>query len=384
MRPKMTNNRPMRVLHIMSGFGGGISTFIMNVASQIHNYNIQFDVVTYDEVSPSFLEMIHHTGGDVYALKNPKKEGWKAFVNSYTKVLDLYHYDAIHCHISGYRALVYKSLARSYNIKKFYIHAHHIPESESSGIKENVQNAINQKINRFLSDGLVGCSSAAIKSVFGYDVPINQMMRIPNSIAMERFLYSDQERKILRRAGRERFQLESNQLIFGQIGRLNPIKNHELTLNVAKYMKERQLPGKFIIAGEGDLKEKLQEQIEQEGLQDYVQLIGRFEPIPDFFPMIDALIFPSHREGLGTVAIESQAAGVPVVMSRSIPVEADLGLSLIRRLDIHQSPAEWYEALVFMSQKQELSIKMREEAVKYHQYTNEEAARLYARFILEK
>ncbi len=384
MRPKVNHQRPMRVLHIMSGFGGGISTFVMNIASQIHNYNIQFDVVTYDKVSERFLEAIRHTGGDVYALKNPKKEGWKAFVNSYTKVLDLYKYDAIHCHISGYRAFIYKNLARPYNIKRFYIHAHHISESEKPTVKERLLNMINQHINRTLSDGMVGCSSVAIKSLFGYDVPVSQMMRIPNSIETQRFLYSEQEYKVLRRAGRERFGIDQDQLVFGQVGRLDPLKNHQLTLEIAKYMKERNLPGRFIVAGEGDLKESIIQEIKTHELEDYFQLIGRFDPIPNFFPMIDALIFPSLREGLGTVAIESQAAGVPVVLSRNIPMEADLGLSLIRRLDIQQSPAEWYDALVMMSQKRDLSTNIREQAVIEHQYTNEEAARLYARFILER
>ena len=40
---------------------------------------------------------------------------------------------------------------------------------------------------------------------------------------------------------------------------------------------------------------------------------------------------PSHSEGLGIAALEAQAAGVPTLLSRGVPEEADLKLGTVMR-----------------------------------------------------
>lgn len=379
-----TNSDPFRVLHIMSSFGGGISTFIMNLASEIQQYGIVFDVVTYHEVSEAFQAAIQGTGGDVYQLKNPKHSGWKAFKESYTRVLDLYPYDAIHCHITGYRAMVYKILSRPYGVKRFYVHAHFLLDEESKNPKVLLSNTLNRQINRYISDGRIGCSTLAIKSIFGYDTPLSQMMKIPNSINPQDFIMDTPTYGRLRREGRAILGFKEDALLFGQIGRLEPIKNHKKTLEIAAYMKAHQLPGHFLIVGDGKLKNAIIQEIQDRSLEAQVTFVGRKQPIAPFMPVLDCLIFPSFREGLGTVAIESQAAGVPVVISRSLPPEIDLNIGLIKRLSLHNGPDQWYEALCEGAAKPRLRQGQRLEAIQGNHYTNKEAARLYARYIGEQ
>ena len=45
------NKKKYRVLHLMTGFGGGISAFILNKAEELVDSNIEFNVVTFDDVS---------------------------------------------------------------------------------------------------------------------------------------------------------------------------------------------------------------------------------------------------------------------------------------------------------------------------------------------
>lgn len=92
----MSQETNKRVLHIMSSHGGGISTFIRNLATEIHRFGIVYDVVTYDKCPQEFIEAIQRTGGDVYQLKNPKKDGWIQFFKSFSRVIKLYDYDIIH------------------------------------------------------------------------------------------------------------------------------------------------------------------------------------------------------------------------------------------------------------------------------------------------
>ena len=93
--------KKLRILHVMSGFGGGISSFVLNKAQQMPKYDVIFDVATYDECSDEFERAIQATGGRIYRLQNPKKEGYKVFKASFSKPFEDNEYDLVHCHIEG-------------------------------------------------------------------------------------------------------------------------------------------------------------------------------------------------------------------------------------------------------------------------------------------
>lgn len=373
----------MRVLHIMSGYGGGISTFIHNIASSIQAYGILFDVVTYDEVPESFRQVIQVTGGDVYQLNNPKKHGWRSFKASFTRVMDLYQYDLVHCHIAGYRAYIYKQLAQAKGIQRFVVHAHYSVDESQLHPFERLRHQIDQQVNRYVSDAYIGCSRMAIKSLYGYAIPNQQMMVIPNSIDPDEYLLDAATFQAKRDTFRQNHGLTDDDFVIGQIGRLAPGKNHRLTLEVASHARLQGLAGRFFIAGAGALEADLQQEIRSRSLEGRVVMLGRVSPIADFFPALDCLIFPSKSEGLGTVAIESQAAGIPVVMSNTIPREADLGLGLVKRTPLTADAETWYKALKEAKQRNIPSVDQRMEALEKHNYTNDEAARLYTLYLRE-
>src|SRR5699024_7820579 len=120
----MKRMKTLKILHIMSGYGGGISSFIYNKAFEMQKYNIQFDVITYDECPENFKKVIHSTGGKIYKMVNPKKVGWKKFVDYFTDPLKTNEYDIVHCHLAGLKVLPYYLLVRRYTKARFLIHAH--------------------------------------------------------------------------------------------------------------------------------------------------------------------------------------------------------------------------------------------------------------------
>lgn len=377
----MPSSKTKRVLHIMSSYGGGISTFIHNLALEIPKYDVVFDVVTYHSVPEEFRATIRNTGGDVYQINNPKDSGWASFSKSFKRVLKLYRYDLIHCHISGYRALAYKFILNQLDQGSFVIHAHHYIDDAHLNIFQRFKHYINQLINNSLSSVYTGCSRQAIASLFGYQLTNEEMLVIPNSIDGDEFLYSQEEWQQLRKLGREAYGLGPDTLVIGQIGRLTPLKNHRLTLRLAKLAKEEGKRLKVLIAGEGDLYEEILDSITINNLEDMVQLIGRVN-VRDIFPVLDVLIFPSFTEGLGTVAIESQAAGTPVVMSNTIPLEVNLELGLIQRVNLKQSTGDWLKKVEEASRTRKVSPQARLAALEKYYYTNDQAARLYANIFL--
>lgn len=370
-----------RILHIMSSHGGGISTFIHNIATEIHQFGIVFDVVTFDQCPPEFIETIRRTGGDVYQLKNPKKEGWRHFQKSLARVLQLYDYDIIHCHISGYRAIAYKWVAGFYSNAEFLIHAHYYVDDNKLSVRQKFFHYLNQVINSNLSTKYVGCSRDAVQSLFGYKIDRDEMVIIPNSIDPDDFIFSDERTEELREEGRRHYHIEQDTVVVGQIGRLTAVKNHSLTIQIAELAKVKQLNIIFLIAGAGELEESLQQRIIDNDLKDYVQLVGRLSPIGEFMPMIDVILFPSLSEGLGTTAIESQAAGKPVVLTASLPMELELDLGLLRRVDLSQTADKWLDELLEASKEPKIHSVERLLALQRHSYTNHQAAKLFSTLI---
>ncbi|XJS10084.1 glycosyltransferase [Aerococcaceae bacterium WGS1372] len=372
-----------RILHIMSSHGGGISTFIHNIATEVHQFGIVFDVVTFDQCPEEFIETIQKTGGDVYQLKNPKKNGWRQFQKSLARVLKLYDYDLIHCHISGYRVIAYKLVASFYSEAEFVIHAHYYIDDNQLSVSQKFFHYLNQVINHNLSSKFVGCSRDAVQSLFGYNIDREDMIIIPNSINPDDFIFSEEREQQLRKEGRQQYNLLEDTIVVGQIGRLTPIKNHALTIQIAELAKLKKLNIKFLIAGTGELKEQLEQRIQANQLSDYVQLVGRVSPIGEFLPITDVILFPSFNEGLGTTAIESQAAGKTVVLTSSLPMELELNLNLLRRVGLNQTADKWLDELVSASINTKKTPDERLMALQRHSYTNNQAAKLYSTLIAE-
>jgi glycosyltransferase involved in cell wall biosynthesis len=77
---------------------------------------------------------------------------------------------------------------------------------------------------------------------------------------------------------------------------------------------------KLVLAGKGEMQEQLQARVNQLGLQNAVQILGRVDhaQVPALIRSFDVMVMPSvyESETFGVAAIEASAAGVPVVASR--------------------------------------------------------------------
>ena len=60
----------------------------------------------------------------------------------------------------------------------------------------------------------------------------------------------------------------------------------------------------------------------------------------------DALLFPSRSEGLGMVAVEAQAAGMPVLASTAVPGECVVVPEMVTFMNLDSGVDAWAQALV--------------------------------------
>ena len=106
---------------------------------------------------------------------------------------------------------------------------------------------------------------------------------------------------------------EKEEVILGNAGRLTPQKGQKYLISLAELLKNRGLKFKLMIAGDGELKEELQQLIKDKGLEEYVVLLGFIADMESFMHSIDLFILSSEWEGFGYVIVEAMAASKPVI-----------------------------------------------------------------------
>lgn len=115
--------------------------------------------------------------------------------------------------------------------------------------------------------------------------------------------------------GRE-FRLTGRPLHIGSVGRLVPVKGYDFFLRVAAKIA-RELPDvRFSILGDGPLKEQLQNQAREYGLEGKLALLA---PVPNpasFYHSLDVYLNTSLHEGIPLSILEAMFCRVPVVAPR--------------------------------------------------------------------
>ena len=99
----------------------------------------------------------------------------------------------------------------------------------------------------------------------------------------------------------------------GIIGRLVPIKNHELFLQAAQVIAEKRNDVHFVIAGDGQLRTDLEALTRELGLEHCVTFTGWVRDVKTAMYSLDVMALTSKNEGTPVSIIEGMAAGLPVV-----------------------------------------------------------------------
>lgn len=121
------------------------------------------------------------------------------------------------------------------------------------------------------------------------------------------------ETKVDRNEKRREMGIPEDTFVILSVGELNDNKNHTVVLDAVSSLDRDNV--RYIICGEGDAREKLQEKICALGISDKVQLLGFREDVSEICRIADVYCFPSIREGLSVSMLESMSCALPIVCS---------------------------------------------------------------------
>jgi len=131
---------------------------------------------------------------------------------------------------------------------------------------------------------------------------------------------------------RDSINIENNIILIGIIGRLVPIKNHKMFLRSAKQfiITNPNIKVKFVVIGDGELREQLEELTHKLELNDNVTFCGWIKDVSLVYSDLDILALTSLNEGTPVSIIEAMASSVPVIATDAGGVVDLLGPSLKR------------------------------------------------------
>lgn len=151
--------------------------------------------------------------------------------------------------------------------------------------------------------------------------PLDKITVIPLGFDLNRF---QQNIDLKRIQFRKEYQIEDDEIAIGIIGRLVPIKNHELFLRSLKYLLDHTSKKiRAFIVGDGESKEAIIQMAQELGI-DYCESSIQLKKAPLTFTSwiknidsvnagVDIIALSSLNEGTPVSLIEAQAANNPII-----------------------------------------------------------------------
>lgn len=115
---------------------------------------------------------------------------------------------------------------------------------------------------------------------------------------------------------RLKMNIATDEIAVGIVGRLVPIKNHQMFIEAAsECLKNEGLRFKFYIVGDGEERVNLERLIAKDypTLKDRITFTSWIKEMEQFYPAMDLICLTSLNEGTPVSLIEAQAAGIPVI-----------------------------------------------------------------------
>jgi phosphatidylinositol alpha-1,6-mannosyltransferase len=109
------------------------------------------------------------------------------------------------------------------------------------------------------------------------------------------------------------------ELLLLSVGRLQRRKGHDLAIQAVAAIRDRY-PLRYVIAGDGDERRRLEDLARSLGVLDVVTFAGAVPPdeLPQYFAAADVFLLPNRVdsgdvEGFGIVFLEASSTGTPVI-----------------------------------------------------------------------
>ena len=232
------------------------------------------------------------------------------------KILRTEGVDILHCHkhISTFYGTIAGKMAK---VPIILAHVHGMGRTRN----------FNRKLlNRFLLshvDRILAVGEAVKDDILQSNPAVNpeKVINTGNSIDYDYFSSSVYNKQTVRR----KFGIPENSSVFGTAGRFVPTKGLRYLIRAFAQIKKQLRNVELLIAGTGELKNRLEKRAVKLGCRNSVHFLGHVDNMPEFYSAVDVFVLPSVAEGLPKVIIEAMAAGILCIATNAGGIPEILG-----------------------------------------------------------
>ena len=360
----MKQERPIRVLQIIDSLGmGGAETWLMEVLRLWSKSEVgRIDFLATSGNPGIFDEEARRLGAQVHYVRYGRAH-LPRFAKQFRQVLREGRYHAIHDHqdyASGWHFLMGATALPPVRVTHVHNPAYQIRNNYGVTLGRRFTARVGKGLVAGYATHIIGTSRQVIAE-YGFDTP--RFGRIPKSVIhcgfdTTRFLGNfvpskasvrdefgwPEDAKIILFAGRIDWSPD--------LGHPQNHKNSGFAVSVGIECARRDLRVHMLFAGApSPAVPILERRIAASGLEGRIQFAGIRRDIERLMLASDVLLFPSRGEGLGMVAVEAQAAGLPVLASTAVPRECVVVPELVRFQKVEAGEAAWADDLLRLAGK---------------------------------
>ena len=365
------SGRPLKVLHIIHSFSvGGAETWLMELLrlwSKTGKGRIDFLATSGNR--DIFDDEAQQLGAQIHYVRYSRAH-LPRFAAEFRKILREGQYDALHDHqdyASGWHFLM--GLGNLPLVRITHVHNPwlHIEANYAVSLSRKFATTVGKRLVHILATHVCGTSGEILRQYgfysrdsqrpavsvthCGFDIKNFNVPREPDRQSVLDEFGWPKDSKLVLFAGRLDRAL--------QFDHPQNHKNSWFALNVVRAAFEKDSSVRLLVAGAGDgSRNELDRRIQDWGLQDKLRLIGVRNDIPRLMRAVDVLFFPSRQEGLGMVAVEAQAACLPVLASTAVPRECVVIPELYDAISLREPIENWVTALFRTMNKPRPSLEL--------------------------
>ena len=327
---------PVRVAHVIGKLAaGGVESVVYNYYRHIDHSKYQFDFIIDSDSSCEPKKELIDMGAIYYIV--PPYQHLFGYIRELIKLFKENRYLIVH---SNMNTLALFSLFAAWVAKVPVRICHNHSTAAKGETKRNVFKYLLRPFSKLFATNYCACSKYAAEWLFGKRTVERGGVKIfNNAIDVEKFQYDPTAREEIRRD----LSLQ-DKFVIGHVGRFCFQKNHKFLIDVFYEITKTDNNAVLLLVGAGELKEQIENYVLELGIKDKVLFLGIRDDVHRIYQAMDVFVFPSHYEGLGLAAVEAQCAGLTVIASSRVPLEAKSTNKIIF-LDLDAEIMEWTRAI---------------------------------------
>lgn len=295
----------MNVCMVVSNLvNNGIGKVVLTYSSELIQHGHTVSVLVGGPCEQEKTEEAIAYGITVRQLPN-KKYDTLGYFRALSEALNVVQFDVCHVHCNS--GMVFPELVVAKHSRAVAVVCH----CHNTGCDHPVMHRVLRHFVPRLCDCMLACSEDAGRWLFGN----SDFVVLPNSFELSKFLFDPYARAALR----EKYKINEQTCVLGNVARLNPEKNHAFLIDIFSAFHAENPNSLLMIAGGGPGEIAVKSLVESSPDRESIILLGNVADPSKLYSAMDCFVFPSIYEGLGIVLVEAQLAGLECFVSSDVP-----------------------------------------------------------------